>query len=349
MEEHTAQIELNQRAEHLLRVLVEQYIREGLPVGSRTLARASGLDLSPATIRNVMADLEEMGLVRSPHTSAGRVPTVLGYRLFVDRMIEVRPLDERLIEEFRETLNPGQGPQELVERASRLLSRVTQLAGLVTVPRAEHAVLRRIEFLELSGNKVLVVLVLEPQEVQNLIIELERPLARESLERAAAFLNERFSGLDLQAVRARIEHDLDCMRRDMDRLACAAAELGDKVFTETLRDPEDFVVVGQTRLMEYEELSDIDKLRQLFEAFAEKRRILELLDKCIEAEGVQIFIGQESGYDALAGCSVISAPYRVGGDIVGVLGVIGPTRMHYERVIPVVDATARLLGEALSA
>ncbi|HHB11918.1 MAG TPA: heat-inducible transcription repressor HrcA [Chromatiales bacterium] len=349
MEERALQIELTQRAEHLLRVLVEQYIREGLPVGSRTLARASGLDLSPATVRNVMADLEEMGLVRSPHTSAGRVPTVLGYRLFVDRMIEVRPLDEALMEEFRDVLGPGQGPHELVERASTLLSRVTQLAGLVTVPRAEHAVLRRIEFLELSGGKVLVVLVLEPHEVQNLIIELERPYSREALERAAAFLNERFSGMDLQAVRARIVEDLDCMRRDMDRLACTAAELGDKVFAETLRDPEDFVMMGQTHLMRYAELSDVEKLRQLFEAFTEKREILELLDKCIEAEGVQIFIGQESGYDALAGCSVVSAPYRVGGDIVGVLGVIGPTRMHYERVIPVVDATARLLGEALSA
>ncbi len=349
MEERARQIELTKRAEHLLRVLVEQYIREGAPVGSRTLARASGLDLSPATVRNVMADLEEMGLVQSPHTSAGRVPTVLGYRLFVDRMVEVRPMDEGLVEEFRGVLNPSEGPQELVERASELLSRVTRLAGLVTVPRAEHAVLQRIEFLELSGGKVLVVLVLEPQEVQNLIIDLQRPYPREALERVAAFLNERFSGMDLKAVRARIAEDLDCMRRDMDRLACAAAELGDKVLAETLRDPEDFVMMGQTQLMRYAELSDVEKLRQLFDAFTEKRDILELLDKCIEAEGVQIFIGQESGYDALAGCSVVSAPYRVGGDIVGVLGVIGPTRMHYERVIPVVDATARLLGEALSA
>lgn len=340
---------LNERAQHLLRVLIERYIRDGEPVGSRTLARDMAMDLSPATIRNVMADLEDLGFVRAPHTSAGRMPTVQGYRFFVDSLLTVQPLDGFDMQRLRTELNLDLNRKDLVERASNLLSGITRLAGVVTLARRKQAALRRIDFLPLTERRVLVILVINEREVQNRIIHTERSYSTSELETAANFLNEQFAGKDISAVRERIVADLQQTREDMNRMMKDAVEMAGQVFeAEDLQDHEDVVVAGQTNLMEFRELCEVDKLRHLFEAFNQKREILHLLDQCVNAQGVQIFIGEESGYTALDECSVVTAPYSVDGRVVGVLGVIGPTRMAYDRVIPIVDATARLLGAALN-
>lgn len=340
---------LSERALHLLKTLVEVYIRDGQPVGSRTLARTAGLDLSPATIRNVMADLEELGFLRSPHTSAGRVPTTQGFRLFVDNMIRTKPLQINILDKLKEGLDPGKNVDTLVQSASTLLSGITQMAGIITVPKKPHTSLRQIEFLELSDNRVLAILVVNEKEVQNRIIYLDRDFSQSELKEAANYLNTQYAGLELGQVRRRLLGELDRVRKDMDRLMRSAIELGEKVFVEETTESKDgFIVVGRTNLMEYEQLSNVERLRQLFDAFNQKQEILHLLDKCIFAEGVQIFIGQESGYRPLDECSVVSAPYAVDEQVVGVLGVIGPTRMAYDRVIPVVEVTAKLLSAALN-
>ncbi len=340
-------LHLSDRSQHLLKTLVEAYIRGGQPVGSRMLARESGLDLSPATVRNVMADLEDMGLVRSPHTSAGRVPTPHGYRLFVDTLLTVKPLEGAEIRRLREQLVGDLNREELLTAASRLLSEVTHLAGLVTVPRSEQTVLRQVEFLPLSGSQVLVILVLNEREVQNRIIHTQRRYTPSELERSSNYLNARFAGSSLEDVRKELLREMREHREDMQSIMSLALEMADKALVaEEARD--DFVVAGQTNLMEYVELSDLDKLRHLFEAFNRKRDLLHLLDQALEAKGVQIFIGEESGYQALDECSVVTSAYSADDQILGVLGVIGPTRMAYERVIPIVELTARLLGAALN-
>ena len=340
---------LNERAQHLLRVLIQRYIREGEPIGSRTLARDVAMDLSPATIRNVMADLEDLGFVRAPHTSAGRMPTVQGYRFFVDSLLTVQPLDGRDVQRLRKELNLDLERKDLVDRASNLLSGITRMAGVVMLPKRKQAALRRIDFLPLSDNRVLVILVINERDVQNRIIHVDRSYSPSELETVANYLNAQFAGKDIEAVRAQIIADMQQTRADMDRLMKTAIDMAQQVFTDDgLGKDEDVVVAGQTNLLEFRELCEVDKLRHLFEAFNQKREILHLLDQCVNAEGVQIFIGEESGYTALDECSVVTAPYTVDGRVVGVLGVIGPTRMAYDRVIPIVDTTARLLGAALN-
>ena len=340
---------LNERAQHLLRVLIQRYIREGEPIGSRTLARDAAMDLSPATIRNVMADLEDLGFVRAPHTSAGRMPTVQGYRFFVDSLLTVQPLDGRDVQRLRKELNLDLERKDLVDRASNLLSGITRMAGVVMLPKRKQAALRRIDFLPLSDNRVLVILVINERDVQNRIIHVDRSYSPSELETVANYLNAQFAGKDIEAVRAQIIADMQQTRADMDRLMKTAIDMAQQVFTDDgLGKDEDVVVAGQTNLLEFRELCEVDKLRHLFEAFNQKREILHLLDQCVNAEGVQIFIGEESGYTALDECSVVTAPYTVDGRVVGVLGVIGPTRMAYDRVIPIVDTTARLLGAALN-
>lgn len=339
--------ELSERAQFLLKALTERYIREGQPVGSRTLARDAGLKLSPATIRNVIADLEDMGLVCSPHTSAGRVPTVLGYRLFVDTLLSVKPLEHSLIDEFTLSLGTDTDAKDLAETASNLLSDVTKLAGVVTLPRREHASLQRVEFLPLSEQKVLAVLVIDDQEVQNCILHTERSYSAAELQQYSSFLNEQFAGRELNDVRRRLVSELRETREHLNRMMATALDMADQVLGEA-EQGSDYVLAGQTNLMEFEELCNVNTLRHLFEAFNEKRQILHLLDQCVENEGVQIFIGEESGYQMLDECSLVTAPYSVDGQVLGVLGVIGPTRMAYERVIPIVDATARILSAALN-
>ncbi len=330
----------------MLRALIERYVQDGQPVGSRTLARDAGLRLSPATIRNVMADLEELGFVSSPHTSAGRVPTVQGYRFFVDTLLTVQPLDRRAVERMRAELIFDQSPKDLVESASGLLSGITQLAGVVTLPRHEHPLFKRVEFLPLSESRVLAILVTGKDEVLNRVLNTEKALSAAELQQASNYLNELFGGKDLAEVRATLLREMKETQSSMNDMMQTAMQMAEQVL-ESGRD-EDFVMAGQTNLMEFRELCDIEKLRNLFEAFNRKRDILHLLDQCVHAEGIQIFIGEESGYKMLDECSMVTAPYSVDGQVLGVLGVIGPTRMAYDRVIPIVDATARLLGAALN-
>lgn len=342
-----SEFKLPERAESLLRTLVESYIGDGMPVGSRTLAKASALDLSAATIRNVMADLEELGLIESPHTSAGRIPTAAGFRFFVDSLLEVRPLKGGQLDSIRNRLNPDIGEQQLLASASDMLSGITRMAGVVSLPRKDNVSFRHIEFLSLSGNRVLAILVLNQQEVQNRVLQLDREYSASELEQAANYLNSTFFGNDLRTMRQRLLTEMDDVRRDMNNAMLDAIALGEKALNASEDGEDDFVLAGQSNLFDYDELSDVAKLQQLFKAFNEKRGMLHLLDRCLYAEGVCIFIGQESENENLQNCSVVSAPYTVDGEIVGVLGVIGPTRMQYERVIPVVDVTAQLLGSAL--
>ena len=339
---------LSPRAQHLLKVLVEQYIRDGTPVGSRTLSRDSGLDLSAASIRNVMADLEDMGLLESPHTSAGRVPTVQGYRLFVDTMLTIKPPLDDDVQLARAALTPERhASNTLVERASSLLSDFTSLAGMVMLPRRKQSTLRQVEFLPLSDCQVLVILVLNDHEVENRIITTVRKYTPSELQQAGNYLSEAFAGLDPISVRGRLVRELGDAQENMNRMMQATVDIAGKAF-EPASQQDDFVLAGQIKLMEYGELSDVDKLRELFEAFNRKRDILHLLDQSLSARGVHLYIGEESGYQVLGDCSVVAAPYTVDGQRVGVLGVIGPTRMEYERIIPIVDMTARLLGDALN-
>lgn len=341
---------LNERAQQLLRALIDRYVLEGEPVGSRVLARDSGLNLSPATIRNVMSDLEELGFVASPHTSAGRIPTVQGYRFFIDSLLQVQPLMSPQIEKLRQQLNAGASTQQLVASASSLLSGVTQMAGVVTLPRREQKALRHIEFLSLSANRVLVILVINEQEVQNRIIHTEREYSAAELQRASNFLTELLAGKDISQVRNQLIEEMRRAREDMNAMMSDAVNMAGQIFDtdDSSTDEEHMIMAGETNLMQFRELCDVDRLRDLFEAFNRKRDILHLLDQSMCAEGVQIFIGEESGYQVLDNCSVVTAPYSVDGEALGVLGVIGPTRMAYERVIPIVDATARILSAALN-
>ncbi len=337
---------LSERAQQMLRALIDRYVLDGQPVGSRTLARDAGLTLSPATIRNVMADLEELGFVASPHTSAGRVPTVQGYRFFVDTLLTVQPLDRRAVERMRAELAADQSPKDLVESASALLSDITHLAGVVTLPRHEHPLFKRVEFLPLSENRVLAILVTGKDEVQNRVLSTEKVCSAAELQQASNYLNHLFAGKDLAEVRAALLREMQETQTSMNDMMHTAMQMAEQVL-ETNRD-EDYIMAGQTNLMEFQELCDIEKLRKLFDAFNKKRDMLHLLDQCVHGEGIQIFIGDESGYKMLDECSMVTAPYSVDGQILGVLGVIGPTRMAYDRVIPIVDATARLLGAALN-
>ena len=338
----------NDRAQHLLRVLIQRFIRDGQPVGSRTLSRDSGLDLSPATIRNVMSDLEDMGLVSAPHTSAGRVPTPRGYRLFVDTLVRYRePRGGDMKRLQRQVKKSADDTDRLVSSVSRVLSDITSLAGVVSVPRVQHATLRQIEFLPLSDNRILVILVINDREVQNRILHVDREYSESELVQAANFINQHYAGNEMPAVREKLLADLEELRTSMNEAMIDIIAVAQSAMEDPEKRGSEFVLAGETKLMSVAELSDVETLRRLFEAFSEKRLILDLLDRSINADGVQIFIGEESGYKILDDCSVITAPYRLDDDTVGVLGVIGPTRMAYDRVVPIVDLTARMLKSAL--
>lgn len=338
---------VSERAQQLFKLLVERYLLHGSPVASKILAHHPGVEVSPATVRNIMADLEARGLVQSPHTSAGRVPTTVGLRFFVDSLLSVQPIDHESLRVLESELNPDLAPTRLVEQASALLSGITQMAGLVTLPRADRASLRHVEFLPLSGCRVLVILVLNEREVQNRVIRTEREYSEAELVRAANFLNRHYAGRSLLKVRDAL---IDSMRSDkerMDELMQLTIDVASKVFDMEPDDgPDaDLVVSGEANLLGTQ--PDVELLQQLFDAFAQKRDILHLLDRCVATDGVHLFIGRESGYRLLDDFSLVTAPYRVKGRVAGVLGVIGPTRMAYQRVIPVVDVTARVLGAAL--
>ena len=343
-------IDLDERTQHLLRSLVESYIRQGQPVGSRSLARDSGLELSSATVRNVMSELEACGLIVSPHTSAGRVPTAKGYRVFVDSLLTVKPLNTaevRRIESELISLDDS-SIDSLIGRASGLLSEVTHLAGVVMLPSQKALALQHIEFMSLSDSRVLAILVINKDEVRNVIVNTEREYSKSELEQVANYLNSAFAGKGLSAVREKLLKEMRQAKADLDETMRMAIDMADKVFLPEEGEHGDYVMAGETNLMGFEGLSQMEKLRCLFNAFSEKQDILYLLDNCMQANGMKIFIGEESGYQVLDECSVVAAPYEVDGERVGVLGVIGPTRMAYERVIPIVDVTAKLLGNALN-
>lgn len=339
--------DIDARARRLLRTLIAQYLSDGEPVGSRTLAGSSGLEVSPATIRNIMADLEDAGLVASPHTSAGRVPTPRGLRLFVDSLLELKPLPRDEMARLQGGLPPHQTTtRDLLGNVSNLLSAMTHFAGVVTVPRQGDFPLRHIDFVNLPDARVLVVLVFSDNQVQNRVVQLTRPLDGGELEQAANYLNAHFTGFRLADIRAHLATELRKAGGELNRLLSSVVELATASFGD--QDADDVLVSGQTNLMGYSELADIDRLRDLFDAFQQKRDLLQLMEMCVKAPGVRLFIGEESGFSALDGCSIVTATYGTNGRMLGAIGVIGPTRMAYERVIPVVQATAGLLSDALN-
>ncbi|MGZ4982262.1 MAG: heat-inducible transcriptional repressor HrcA [Methylobacter sp.] len=338
---------LNERSLQLLKMLVERYISDGQPVGSRALSKDSDLNFSPATIRNVMADLEDLGLVHSPHTSAGRVPTVSGYRLFVDSLLTVKPLESKDLTRLYEGLSLSEDTSDVIGVASRLLSELTQMAGVVTLPKRELVCLRHIEFLSLSHTRVLVIFVTNEQEVHNKIIHTSKVFSPAELQQAANYLNSIYSGRSLDAVRKAVLKELQDDQERMNQGMLDAVKMAQLAFDQDNKK-DDYVLTGETNLMGFSELSDMERLRNLFEAFSQKQGVIHLLDQCMKADGVQIFIGEESGYRAFDHCSLVTSSYSVSDEVVGVLGVIGPTRMAYERIIPFVDVTAKLLGAALN-
>jgi heat-inducible transcriptional repressor len=335
---------LDPRAQYLLKTLVERYIVEGQPVGSRVLSKQPGLELSPATIRNVMADLEELGYIASPHTSAGRIPTAKGYRFFVDSLMVMKPLEQGEIHRLEGELTADR-PQQLMSAAATLLSQLTHFAGVVMTPRRREASFRHIEFLRLSERRVLLIVVTSEGDVQNRILHTNRSYAQSQLIEATNFFNEHYSGQPYDAVRSLLAEELKSLREDIVGLMTAAVEVGGAALNES----EALVVTGEKNLLAASDLaSNMDRLRRLFELFEQKTSLLHLLDVSQRAQGVQIYIGGESGLVPLDECSVVTAPYELDGRVIGTLGVIGPTRMAYERVIPIVDITAKLLSNALT-
>lgn len=339
---------VNHRAQQVLKILVERYIQDGCPVGSRTIAEESALGLSPATIRNILADLEAGGYLSSPHTSAGRIPTSLGYRLFVNSLLTVKPLEQFTLQELKNKLDPDLEIPNLLQSATSLLSGITQMIGVVALPKRNRIELRQVEFLALSANRILVILVLNNREVQNRIIYTNRAYTQSELQQAANYLNTHCVGKELLTIRQEL---LAAMQHDRDHLAQLSQtviEIANKAFAAAEDESKGYLMAGQNNILHYAEQGSLERLRALFDAFTQKQEILALLDHALDAEGIQIFIGKESGCEALDDCSIVTASYSVDGQMVGSLGVIGPTRMPYDRVISAVDVTAKLLSAALN-
>ena len=336
---------LEPRALTLLKTLVERYIAEGQPVGSRALSKLSKLDLSPATIRNIMADLEEMGFVSSPHTSAGRIPTPRGYRVFVDTLLTVQPVSENAIESNLQ-LSPQLGkPQKIISNAAQMLSSLTQFAGVVLSPQHESA-FQQIEFLRLSEKRILLVIVTPDGDVQNRLLLTEVDYTPSQLNEAANYINSQYNGLSFNEIRLRLQSELKEIHSDLSKLMQTAIEAGDEAVSD---NSEDVVIAGENNLLSVNDFAyDIHSLRKLFDMFEQKTALMQLLDVSSKASGIQLYIGADSQLLPLDDMSVVTAPYQVNGKIVGTLGVIGPTRMAYQKVIPIVDITARLLSNALS-
>lgn len=336
---------LNERAQFLLKALIERYIADGQPVGSRTLSKLAGMELSSASIRNVMAELEDMGLVVSPHTSAGRVPTAKGYRLFVDHLLAIQPLGASEVSQIASELVPD-SPQKVAQAASHLLSDLTHFVGVIVTPQRSDTAFRQIEFLRLSERRVLLILVTVAGDVQNHLISTERDYTASELVEASNFINAHYAGQRLDNIAERVAAELRQLQSDITELMSAAIRFGQQSLSEL---SENVVIAGENRLLRVTDLSeDLTRLRELFDTFERRSELLSLLNRSRGAQGVRLFIGDESGVMTLGDCSVVTAPYRINNQVVGSLGVIGPTRMDYERVIPIVDITARLMSSALS-
>lgn len=334
------------RSQLLFKTLVECYIRDGQPVASRQLLQAADLPLSPATVRNVMASLEERGLLASPHTSAGRVPTQQGYRLFVDRLLTTEALTDAAVSALEGGLHKGQSPRELVEKAAQSLAELTRHAGLVMVPRRDLADLRHIEFVRLDERRLLAIVVCANGDVQNQLIQGERVFTDEELVQASNYLNRHFTGKSLADITRSLLHGMQDDRLRLDAMLRSTVELAERAFAP--RPTGDYVLTGEASLLSLAGTGGVDRLQELFTAFTAKRDILHLLDRCQQSEGVEIYIGDESGYAPFEDLTLVTAPYAVNGRVLGRLAVIGPTRMAYQRVIPLVEVTARALSRALS-
>ena len=343
--------QLGARAEQVLKGLIGLYISDGAPVGSRTLSKETDLALSPATIRNVMADLEEHGLIEAPHTSAGRIPTQKGYRFFINSMLSVGPLDKRALSEIKERIRGVADPKSILTGATEMLSQITSFAGIVSVPGTSHAHIRQVEFLRLSRRRVLAILITEDGQVQNRILSVHRQYSDSELVEAANFFNAQYSSRTLRGVRAELIAHMRQDRRSMQREMRTALSIAQGLFSDDNEEvgEENVLVSGENNLLSIPDFGELEKLKQLFDTFKTKQVLFDLLQKSMFADGVTIFIGEESGYRMFRDCSVIAAPYSVDNQKVGVLGVIGPTRMNYDEVISAVDVTAKLLGSALSA
>ena len=336
---------MDKRAQILLKTLIEHYISDGQPIGSRALLQHSGLDVSPATIRNVMSDLEQLGFVASPHTSAGRIPTQQGYRLFVDTLLSVKPLNAQQIQQLKSELS-SPDPQQLITAAADILSNLTQFAGVVLIPKRKTLAFKHLEFMPLSEKRILVIIVTSDGNVQNRIILAEKPFSASELTQASNYFNAHFVGQTFDEVQQKLHSELKQMQTDINKLMSAALQANSHAGAGT---NDGVVIVGERKLLHVNELStNVESLRKLCDVFERRASLMQLLDNSQSAEGVQIFIGGESGYSSLDECSMVTSPYEVDGQVVGTLGVIGPTRMAYERVIPIVDITAKLLSNALS-
>ena len=336
---------LDRRAQTLLKALIERYIVEGQPVGSRTLSRYAGMDLSPATIRNVMSDLEEAGFIVSPHTSAGRVPTPRGYRLFVDTLLTVQPLGLDQTEQIQGQLQVDE-PQKVLATAAGLLSSLSHFAGVVMTPRRAANTFRQVEFLRLGERRLLLIIVTQQGDVQNRILVTDRDYSHSQLTEAANYITHHYSGLDFVEIQARLQQELRELHEDISALMNSAVQASGRALNEK---SSPVVISGERNLLGVADLSDnMERMRRLFELFEQKTGLMHLLDASSRAQGVQIFIGGESELVPMDQLSVVVAPYEVDGKVVGTLGVVGPTRMAYERVIPIVDITAKLVTSALS-
>jgi len=340
--------QFDERAGQLMKVLVENYISDGQPVGSKALVESSGLKISSATVRSVMADLEQMGLIHSPHTSAGRIPTVQGYRLFVDSLLSMEQPDQTLLNQLSSNIKDVNKQNQLLENVTETLSDVTKMAGLVVLPKKDLIALTQVEFIPLSNKRILAILVQSDNEVQNRVLQLEQDYPPAQLQQMSNYLNQLLIGKSIKEVCYTLSQEMENTRQKMDDMMRSAIQMANHAFAGHRDDHDDFVISGETNLMQYNDIANMQKMRQLFDAFHEKQHILSLLNQVGYAEGVQLFIGNESAYEPLDDCSVVAAPYQIDGQTMGVLGVIGPTRMAYDKVIPIVDLTAKLLTSALN-
>ena len=334
------------RARRILSAIVDKYIQEGIPIGSKSLSLADNIGLSPASIRNVMSDLEELGFIASPYTSSGRVPTSKGYRFFIDSLLKLQPVEATELERIKKRVNlHDSNSRELAISVSNTLSAITKLAGIVTIPKQQVTRLKEIDFIQLSEKRILAIIVMNETEVENRILQMKRDYSKDELKQASNYLNTHYKGRSLSYIKKHLINELMQTKEAVNSLMSDLIDIADQVLD--FAEPDEYIVAGQRRLMDFHELADIKKLRQLFDAFKEKQQLLELLDKSMSTNGIQIFIGEESGYQMFDNCTLITSPYTTEDGAIGVLGVIGPTRIAYQKVIPIVDITAKLLGKSL--
>ena len=334
------------RARRILSAIIDKYIEEGIPIGSKSLSLADNIGLSPASIRNVMSDLEELGFIASPYTSSGRVPTSKGYRFFIDSLLKLQPVEATELERIKKRVNlHDSNSRELAISVSNTLSAITKLAGIVTIPKQQVTRLKEIDFIQLSEKRILAIIVMNETEVENRILQMKRDYSKDELKQASNYLNTHYEGRSLSYIKKHLINELMQTKEAVNSLMSDLIDIADQVLD--FAEPDEYIVAGQRRLMDFHELADIKKLRQLFDAFKEKQQLLELLDKSMSTNGIQIFIGEESGYQMFDNCTLITTPYTTEDGAIGVLGVIGPTRIAYQKVIPIVAITAKLLGKSL--